>query len=70
MDPFLFSDPFIATLVTPSGSYELYGVNHGEENWFVIGEKTIQGQEYWLMYECYTQEIGFIRKADMGEPLG
>ena len=68
---FVFSEPFDpVTLWTPSGTSQLYGVNYDDENWFVIGEKTGEDGEFFLLYECYTRQTGFIRKEDLREPAG
>ena len=55
------------TLVTPSGSEEIQGFNRSFENWFPIGEKTEDGQEYWLVYETLTEQTGFVLKEEVYE---
>ena len=57
-------------LVTPLGVEQIPGINCSGETWFVIGEKTIGGREYWLVYDCYTDQIGFVLKTDLAEPNG
>ena len=72
MNPWLYSprDRSI-TLVTPLGNEEVSGINDGSfETWFPIGEKTVDGREYWLFYETETEQIGFILKEDLCELIG
>ena len=57
-------------LVTPVGTEEITGLNHSIDTWFEIGEMVIDGKEYWLMYECYTEKIGFILKEELEEAVG
>lgn len=58
------------TLVTPSGSEAVSGFNDLRDTWLAIGEKTESGQEYWLFYECNTEQAGFVPKEELREPNG
>ena len=68
MNPFLgVRGDAAVTLVTPLGREEIQGFNRSFETWFPIGEKTENGQEYWLVYETLTEQIGFVLKEEVYE---
>ena len=58
------------TIMTPTGSETVSGADYEEGEHVVIGEETIDGLDYWLVYECYTEQVGFILKEDLHEPVG
>ena len=58
------------TLVTPLGNEEIMDFNKDWLTWLVIGEKIVDGQQYWLFWECNTEQVGFVLKEDLYEPKG
>lgn len=60
----------LITLVTPLGSEQIDGKDYNCETYSVIGEKTIDRQDYWLIYECYTEKPAFLLKDSLIEPHG
>ena len=58
------------TIITPVSSEEIPNSDYDSIIWCVIGEEIIDGQEYWLVYDCYTEQLGFILKSSMNSPRG
>ena len=58
------------SLVTPAGSEQVPGFEFDGEDCCVIGEGVIDGQEYWLINDCYKDLTGFIMKTNLYEPKG
>ena len=50
------------TLITPLSVETFPASEYDFETWLLLGEKTMDGQDCWLLYDCYTEKIGFIAK--------
>lgn len=55
------------TLLTPPDSEQIPGAEYDDDRWIHIGEKTIDGQDYWLVYECYLEKPALIPKELLHE---
>ena len=57
------------TMITPSGDEQIPGPEF-DEAYQAVGEKTMDGRDYWLMYNCDTEKLGWILKESLHEPNG
>ena len=55
-------------LVDPAGSRQVPAFEYNGEKHWVIGEGVIGGQEYFLVYDCFSDLAGFILKTSLYNP--
>ncbi len=58
------------TMITPAGEERFPGTEYDSWEFRAVGEKTGDGRDEWLIYNCITEKLGWIPKELLNEPNG